>query len=97
MTSFDGFRLDMLGCQQLVLESCNVGDALLLEGLETGIKRLLQTDTKKKILSTEAATWHRREVEGRFRGWEYLLGEQSLHRGQVSAIVISLQAVLFLT
>lgn len=32
-----------------------------------------------------------------FQRMEYLLGEQSLHRGQVSAIVISLQAVLFLT
>lgn len=53
MTSFDGFRLDMLGCQQLVLESCNVGDALLLEGLETGIKRLLQTDTKKRRCSQQ--------------------------------------------
>lgn len=32
-----------------------------------------------------------------FHRMQYLLGEQSLHRGQVSAIVISLQAVLFLT
>lgn len=32
-----------------------------------------------------------------FQRKEYLLSEQSLHRGQVSAIVIGLQAVLFLT
>lgn len=51
MTSFDGLRLDVLGCQQLVLQSCNVGYAFLLKGLETGIKCLLQTDTEKRILS----------------------------------------------
>lgn len=28
---------------------------------------------------------------------KYLLGEQSLHRGKVSAVVISLQAIFFLT
>lgn len=45
----------------------------------------------------EAVTRHRGKVGRPAPGWEYLLGEQSLHRGQVSAIVISLQAVLFLT
>ena len=45
VTSFYGFWLDVLGSQQLVLESCNVGDTLLLEGLETSIKCLLQADT----------------------------------------------------
>lgn len=47
VTSFDGFRLDVLGGQQLVLERRDVGDALLLEGLQTGIKGLLQTHRKR--------------------------------------------------
>lgn len=38
--------------------------------------------------------------EGRgalFERMQYLLGEESLDRGQVSAVVVGLQAVLFLT
>lgn len=47
VTSLDGLGLDVLGGQQLVLQSRDVGDALLLEGLQTGIERLLQTDTER--------------------------------------------------
>lgn len=48
MASFDGLWLDVFGSQQLILQSCDVGDALLLEGLETSIKRLLQTEEKQR-------------------------------------------------
>lgn len=62
MASFNGFRLDVLGSQQLVLEGCDVGDALLLESLETSIKCLLQMDAEETIPSIEGAT--QREGKG---------------------------------
>lgn len=42
VTSLDGAGLHVLGRQQLVLQHGDVGDALLLEGLQAGIKCLLQ-------------------------------------------------------
>ena len=83
----------MFGSQQLVLQRCDVCDALLLEGLQTGIKSLLHT--QKDGVNTKRNTVQRNQIF--FGEMQYLLGEQSLHRGQVSAVVISLQAVLFLS
>ena len=57
VTSFDGFGLDVLGGQQLVHQSRDVGDALLLEGLEAGVEGLLQTDAHKQTWSEDRGTW----------------------------------------
>lgn len=46
VASFDGLGLDVFGCQQLIFEGRDVGDALLLERLEASVKGLLQTQTE---------------------------------------------------
>lgn len=99
----DGPGLDVLGGQQLLLQSRDVADALLLEGLQTCIKGLLHTHThtQNSQENTQSGLDNRRRIKGRSsRGEEqeqHLLGEQGLHGGQVPAVVVRLQAVLLLT
>lgn len=94
VTSFNSFWLNVFGSQQLILQGCNICDALLLKGLQTSIKCLLQTGRKNVSGENKRVQMKPRILLGRM---EYLLGEQGLHRGQVSAIVISLQTVFLLT
>lgn len=42
MPGLDGLGLNVLGGQQLILEGGDVGDALLLEGLQAGVKGFLE-------------------------------------------------------
>lgn len=48
VASLDGLGLHVFGGQQLVFEGGDVGDALLLEGLQTSIKGLLQGGTHQR-------------------------------------------------
>lgn len=42
VTSLNGFGLHVFGCQKLILQRSDVGDALLLECLKSSIKCFLQ-------------------------------------------------------
>lgn len=42
VTSLDGFGLNVLGCEELILQRSDVGDTLLLERLKSGIECFLQ-------------------------------------------------------
>lgn len=50
MTSLDGLGLHMFGCQQLVFQGCDVGDALLLESLKPSVKGFLWLSEIKTIM-----------------------------------------------
>lgn len=72
MTSFNGFCLDVLGSQQLIFESCDIGNALLLEGLQSGIKCFLQINTEQINGERERKM---KKGDGMHQRYKYLLGE----------------------
>lgn len=45
MPGLDGLGLNVLCGQQLVFEGSDVGDALLLEGLQAGVKGFLEQES----------------------------------------------------
>lgn len=65
VASLDGLGLHVLGRQQLVLQRRDVGDALLLEGLETSVKGLLQREREQEHEGKEGEGEERRGGEGR--------------------------------
>ena len=55
----DGLGLDVLGGQQLVHQRCDVGDALLLEGLQARVERLLLGGGKRDgVRRGKACLWY---------------------------------------
>lgn len=53
MTSLDGLGLHVFGCQQLVFQGCDVGDALLLESLKPCIKGFLWVEERQSDLAVK--------------------------------------------
>lgn len=49
MSDLDGLRLNVFGSQQLVFECSDIGNALLLEGLQASIKGLLQRGVTSQL------------------------------------------------